>query len=124
LNNEETVIIRLVTGEQLIARLLNNTPDGILVFRPIVLKYYPAIENGKVGEKLTTALFSPLSCDESFVFDIRHCISISKLHSKITPHYLNVSEDLYASLDNAVQQDHHEEVDDYLEEQLDNGVYH
>lgn len=125
MNNLETVIIRLVTGEQLIAKILNHTSDGILVFRPIVLKYYPAIENGKVGEKLTTALFCPLSCDESFVFDVRHCISVSKLHSKIVPHYENVSEDLYASLDNAVKPDQHEEVtDDQLPEQLDNSVYH
>lgn len=125
MNNLETVIIRLVTGEQLIAKLLNHTPDGVLVFRPVVLKYYPAIENGRVGEKLTTSLFSPLSSDESFVFDIRHCVCISKLHSRIVPHYENVSDDLYTSLDNAVDLDNQEEVaDDKLTEQPDNSVYH
>ena len=125
MNNEENVVIKLVTGEQLIARLLNHTDDGVMIFRPIVLRYYPAIQNGREGEKIATSLFSPMSSDESFVLDIRHCITISKLHSKIVPHYENVSEELYNSLDNSVALDSEEEVpDDRLPEQPDNSVFH
>ena len=73
MNNEDTVIVKFINGDQVIARLLNYTPDGILLFRPIMLKSYPMMHNGVIGKRLTTSVFCPVSLDESFVFDLRHC---------------------------------------------------
>lgn len=118
MNNEDTVVVKFINGDQIIARLLNSTPDGILLFRPITLKSYPMMHNGVIGERLTTSLYCPVSSDESFVFDLRHCLYINKLHPNMISHYERLSEDLYSNLNRAVK------LDDLEEEEEDNEEHH
>lgn len=105
MNSEVTVIVKFINGDQVIARLLNQTPDGILLFRPITLKSYPMMHNGVIGERLTTSVFCPVSLDESFVFDLRHCLFINRLHPNMVHHYEKLSEDLYSNLSRTVSLD-------------------
>lgn len=126
MNNEDIVVVKLVNGDQILGRILNHTPDGVLLYRPITLKFQTMIKDGVMGERLTTSLFCPVSSDESFVFDVRHCLHISKLHPGMINQYNRLSSELYENLNYAVKLDNHDEPEEKQEpvEKPDNIVYH
>ena len=103
--SDDIAVIKLSTGEQIIAQLINQTPDGIIVLRPITLKYVTVLVEGSMSERITTQLYCPVSDQESFVFDARHCIYVNRLHPRIIPHYKRLSEEMYSSLHRAVSLD-------------------
>ena len=96
--SEEHVVVNLVTGEQLVGKLINETPDGVLLFRPISIKLVPVIADGESVERLITTVYCGMSDQESYIFDARHIVNVNRLHSKMVDHYLDLSDSLYANL--------------------------
>ena len=96
---EEFVVVKLVDGDQFIARLLNQTDNGVLVLRPISIKLQPVVsDGGDLVERLVTSVYCPMSDQESFIFDARHVLFVNRLHPQMISQYENLSEDLYTSL--------------------------
>lgn len=98
--NDEYVVIKLVDGDQLMARLINETAEGVLVSRPITVRLVPVMSDGETSERMLTSVYCSVSDQESFIFDSRHVISVNRLHPKMIDHYINLSDTLYENLKN------------------------
>ena len=98
--NDEFVVVKLVDGDQLMARLINETGEGVIVSRPITVRLVPVMSDGETIERMFTSVYCSVSDQESFIFDARHVISVNRLHSKLVDHYIDLSETLYENLKN------------------------
>lgn len=80
------VVLKLITGEQLLATLLNETDDGVVILDPITVRMIPTV-GGSLSEQAVTSLYCQFSDDKSFTFDYKNVIYIKELSSKIVPYY-------------------------------------
>lgn len=80
------VVLKLITGEQLLATLLNETDDGVVVLDPITVRMIPTV-GGSLSEQAVTSMYCQFSDDKSFVFDYKNVIYMKELSSKIVPYY-------------------------------------
>ena len=80
------VVLKLVTGEQLIGTLVNETDDGIVVLDPISVRMIPTV-GGSLSEQAVTSLYCQFSDDKVFTFDYKNVIYCKDLSSKIVPYY-------------------------------------
>lgn len=118
--NEEYVVIKLVDGDQLMARLINESNEGVLVSRPIAVRLIPVMTDGETTERMLTSVYCSVSDQESFIFDARHVISVNRLHSKLIDHYNSLSDTLYENLKNP---ENFKKVDK-LEDKPKSTLYH
>ena len=80
------VVLKLITGEQLLATLLNETEDGIVILDPISVRMIPTV-GGTLSEQAVTSLYCQFSDEKMFTFDYKNVIYIKELSSKIVPYY-------------------------------------
>lgn len=86
--SEDCIVFKLVTGETVIATLLNETEDGIVVLNPLQIKMIPMDmgEDG-FGEQAITNRFCPFTDEKDFTFDLKNIVYYKPLHPKMTDHY-------------------------------------
>lgn len=80
------VVLKLITGEQLLATLLNETEDGVVVLDPIVVRMIPTV-GGSLSEQAVTSLYCQFSDDKDFAFDYKNVIYIKDMATKMIPYY-------------------------------------
>lgn len=95
--NNEYVVVRFADGDQVITELLNETNEGILILRPITVNLVPVKYDGAYVERMMTALYCPMSDQESFVIDHKHVVFVNRLHPKMINNYIKMSKELYSS---------------------------
>ena len=81
------VVLKLISGEQLFARLLNETEDGVVILNPIHIKMIPIMHNGDLVEKAVLSSFGQFTEDKQFVLDRKNVIFCKDLHHKMIPFY-------------------------------------
>lgn len=125
--SEDYVVVKLVTGDQLIAKCLNQTDHGILILRPITIKLVPVRHDGKMIERMLTSVYCPVSDQESFIIDTRNVIFVNRLHPNMIDHYDQLSDSLYDNMKNPNRFEQVDRKNDEPEEPVskpDNIVYH
>jgi hypothetical protein len=81
------VVLKLISGEQLFARLLNETDEGVVILNPIHIKMIPIMQNGDLVEKAVLSSFGQFTEDKQFVLDRKNVIFCKDLHHKMIPFY-------------------------------------
>ena len=81
------VVLKLVTGEQLLATLVNETDDGIVILDPITVRMIPTVGGGAMTEQAITSIYCQFSDDKMFVFDYKNIIYCKEMSSKIVAYY-------------------------------------
>ena len=89
------VIMKLVSGEQVMAVLRQEDEECILVENPMVMKTIMDFEAGK--EHITAAPLCAFTSDEEFVLDKRNVLFIKKLHHVFVNHYKRIVGDYQES---------------------------
>ncbi len=84
------VVMKLITGEQIIATLLNESIAGILVLDPILVRMVSESNNGVYTEQAITSTYCQFSNDQSFVFDHKNIVFCKDLNPKMIPFYIKV----------------------------------
>lgn len=86
------IIMRLTTGEQVMATLDAEDHNYVHVSHPLVVRMTPIIENGHMAERVTAQPFCQFSTDK--YYDIpKSCIMFVKpLHQGLVSHYLRIVE--------------------------------
>lgn len=86
--SEDCVVFKLVTGETIIATLLNETEDGIVVLNPLQVKMVP-IDYGDdgYGEQAIANRFCPFTDDKDFTFGSKNIVYCKPLHPKMIDYY-------------------------------------
>lgn len=95
--NDEFVVAQFTTGDQVIAQLLNETQQGILILRPIKITMSTVMSDGIPVERMLSSVYCAMSDQESFIIDHKHVVYVNRLHSKMIDNYIRMSKELYES---------------------------
>ena len=84
----EYVVMKLVSGETLIAQLLNETKDGVHVINPLQVKLVPMVyKDGEYGENAISSRFCQFTEEIDFTFNHKDLIYCKPLNPKMQPIY-------------------------------------
>lgn len=81
------VTLELVSGTVLIAELLNDTNEGVLVLNPIRIKMIPVQDETGYHEHAITSVYSQFTDETDFVFDWKDIVYCKDLSSKMVDRY-------------------------------------
>jgi hypothetical protein len=83
----EYVVLKICTGEQLLATLLNETLDGVTILDPIQVKLIPMYDEGEYVEQAITNNYCQFSQDRSFTFHWKDVIYCKELDPVMIKYY-------------------------------------
>jgi small nuclear ribonucleoprotein (snRNP)-like protein len=85
--NENFVIVKLVSGEQVMATLTNEDAHTIQLHYPMVIKMIPFIQDDQAHEHVTAAPLCQFSDDNNYIIEKTNILFVKKLHEVLIPHY-------------------------------------
>lgn len=89
--NQEYVIIKLVSGEQLMGVCTEETDKDITVMFPMALRQYPVQrEDGTIGEQVTGGPFCAFASDRTFTIPKASVMINKPLHELLVPFYVRM----------------------------------
>lgn len=86
--NELFVILKLVSGEQVMAVLRSEDEDYIEVESPMCIRTFPILETGK--EHITAHPLCQFTDEINYVLDKKDVMFIKKMHHIFISHYLRI----------------------------------
>ena len=86
--NELFVILKLVSGEQVMAVLRSEDDECIEIESPMCIRTIPVIETQK--EHITVHPLCQFSDDVNYVLDKKDVMFVKKMHHIFIPHYLRM----------------------------------
>lgn len=89
--NELFVVLKLVSGEQVMAVLRSEDEMFIEIESPMCIRTIPVIETHK--EHITAHPLCQFSDDVSYVLDKKDVMFVKKMHHIFIPHYLRIVEE-------------------------------
>jgi hypothetical protein len=118
--NEEYVVVKFASGDQIITQLINETQQGILILRPIKIVMSTVMSDGVPVERMMSSVYCAMSDQESFIIDSRHVVYVNRLHPKMIDSYVKMSKELYESnrFEPATNKD------DQVEQSSDSSIYY
>ena len=90
-DNDFYVVFKLVSGEQVMAVLIQEDDDHVLVEHPMIMRFALDFEAGK--ERITAAPFCAFTSDTEFVLAKSNIMFMKKLHHVFVPHYQQIVKD-------------------------------
>jgi hypothetical protein len=87
---EYYVVLRLVSGDELMAVLESEDEHYIQLLNPISVRTIPLVAEGK--EHVLTTPFCQFTKDPTFILDKKHVLFVKQLANAMIPHYLQVVE--------------------------------
>lgn len=91
--NQYFVIVKLVSGEQVMATLTDEDETYVELHQPMVIRMVPFINNGKAHEHVTAAPLCQFSDDSYFRIPRSSIMFVKKLHEVLVPHYTRIVDD-------------------------------
>lgn len=88
-NSELYVILKLSSGEQVMAVLKEEDEDRILLENPMCIKTIPIFETSR--EHVTASPLCQFSDDKTFVIHKKDIMFCKKLHHVFIPHYQRIT---------------------------------
>ena len=85
--NEHFVIVKLVSGEQVMATLINEDDTTVELHYPMVIRMIPFINDGSAHEHVTAAPLCQFSDDKTYRIPKTNIMFVKKLHDVLIPHY-------------------------------------
>ena len=82
------VIMKLTTGEQMMAVLLNEDDEYVEIEYPMVMRSIPVLSEGR--EHITAQPFCQFSDDRQFTLHKSNIMFVKKLHHAFIPHYMKI----------------------------------
>jgi hypothetical protein len=86
--SEFFVVLKLCSGEQVMAVLREEEDDRILLETPMVMRSIPVLETGR--EHITAHPLCQFSDDKIYVIQKRDVMFCKKLHHVFIPHYMKI----------------------------------
>ena len=91
--NEHYVIVKFVSGEQVMAVLEHETKDQIIIVNPMLIRMFPIIGEKGGQEHVTATPYSKFSDDQSLSIDKDKILFVKNLHHVLIPHYNKIVEE-------------------------------
>jgi hypothetical protein len=83
----EYVVLKLCTGDQLMAAVVNETADGISVIDPIHIKTIPVMQEGEYVEQVISSIYCQFTKERHFTFNHKDMIYCKQLNPIIVKYY-------------------------------------
>lgn len=91
---DQYVVVKLITGEQIIATLHYRGKSSITVKDAMLMKHIPMLnKNGDMTERVMTSKFCYYADDEMFDFDNSQILFVKPLKQSLVSHYLELIDD-------------------------------
>lgn len=87
-DNDFYVVLKLTSGEQILAALSSEDEDYIMLEHPMIMRSYADHEHGK--ERITAVPLCSFSDEQSFVINKAQVLFIKKLHHLFIPQYRKI----------------------------------
>ena len=84
------VVLKLVTGEQILATLLTDDTFGVVVLDPVLVRMVPYVKNGNFSEQAVTSMFCQFSESNRYTFSHRNILFCNELESSLVSFYKKV----------------------------------
>lgn len=84
------IVIKLTSGEQVMACLEEDTTDYIQVSYPMVVSMTQVIDAGKIHENITAKPFCQFSADKIYRLPKSSIMFYKELHEMLIPHYTRI----------------------------------
>lgn len=98
IGNEHFVIIKLVSGEQVMAVLENETDENIKISSPLLLRLFPVIGAETGQEHVTATPYCKFAEDSNITLNKRNILFVKNLHSMLIPHYIRLASEAEESV--------------------------
>ena len=85
--NDHFVIVKLVSGEQVMATLTNEDALTVELQYPMVIRMIPFIDGERAHEHVTAAPLCQFSDDKTYRIPKTNIMFVKKLHDVLIPHY-------------------------------------
>jgi hypothetical protein len=85
--NEHFVIVKLVSGEQVMATLTNEDATTVELQYPMVIRMIPFVDGQRAHEHVTAAPLCQFSDDKTYRIPKTNIMFVKKLHEVLIPHY-------------------------------------
>ena len=89
--NEIFVIVKFVSGEQVMCALQEEDELYVELLHPMIVKTIPNLQTGR--EHITAAPFCQFSRDDSYLIEKKNVMFIKSMHSTFVPHYMRIVEE-------------------------------
>lgn len=86
--NELFVILKLISGEQVMAVLRSQDESSVEIESPMCIRTFPILETGK--EHITAHPLCQFTDDVNYVLDKKDVMYVKKMHHIFVPHYLRI----------------------------------
>jgi hypothetical protein len=90
-DNEFYIVMKLTSGEQVMAVLKEEDDEHVLLESPMCIKTIPIVEQSR--EHVTAHPLCQFSDDRTFVIAKRDIMFVKKLHHLFVPHYQRIVEE-------------------------------
>ena len=85
--DQEIVVIKLVSGENVMSTLTNEDANYVELNHPMVIKMIPFVERGRAQEHVTASPLCQFSDDTNYTIPKSSIMFVKKLHDVMIPHY-------------------------------------
>ena len=90
---DRQIVIKLLSGEELVCTFIQETDYEISVIFPMLVKHMPKMAEGRILEAISLAPYSHFVADDEFTFFKSHIIYCKELHPKHIQIYNTAIED-------------------------------
>jgi len=91
MGNEHFIIIKLVSGEQVMAVLEKETDENIQISTPLLLRLFPVLGAEQGSEHVTATPWCKFADDSNLTLNKRNILFVKNLHSMLIPHYIRLA---------------------------------
>jgi len=81
------VVLKLCTGEQLLATLLNETIEGVVILDPVQVKLVTAYDEGEYVEQAITNSYCQFTQERRFTFNWKDVLYCKELDPVMVKYY-------------------------------------
>ena len=103
MNEEKYVVLKMITGEEVVAQLINENDYDIYVMFPMIVKHLTRNIAGRLVESVMLGPYTHFAADDEFVFNKHQLIFHKPLDERYLPEY-NQAVDDFVQGSNGVQE--------------------
>jgi hypothetical protein len=90
LNEEHFILVKLISGEQVMAILEQETGTDIDIVFPLLIRLFPQFDGNGSREHVTATPFSHFADDAHLTINKNSIIFVKNLNPAMVPHYLRL----------------------------------
>jgi hypothetical protein len=121
--NEYYVIVKFVTGEEVMAAMTDEDIDYVELLYPMLIRVMQTVDGNFASQRVAAAPYCQYSEDKYFRIKRSNIVFVKKLHELFVPHYTKMVEELEAPVLATIDSDGtirrlQEEVENMTDEEI------